>query len=303
MDITRREFLALAGTVWLDFDQKALDDAYDQSVWATNAKQVLDRYARLSDDVRARRPPKRLSYGPTPIEAMDWYPASAAPAPVQVFIHGGAWRFGAAKEWAYAADMLNAAGSHYAVLDFINVIDAGGNLMTMADQVRRAIAWIYRNAGDLGADPERIFISGHSSGAHLAGVAATTEWRKAYGVPDGMVKGAVCLSGLYDLKPVRLSARSRYVKFTDEAEEALSSQRHIDRLNAPVVVAYASLDSPEFQRQSRDFAAAVKSAGKPVKLVVAAEYNHFEAPELFGNPYGLIGREVLAQMNLKLAGV
>ena len=300
MSITRREFLAAAGGVWLDLDQKALDDAYDQRVWATNAQQLLERYAKLSDDVRARRgAPKRLAYGPTPIEAMDWYATSAPNAPVQVFIHGGAWRSGAAKDWAYPADMLNAAGAHYAALDFINVVEAGGNLMTMADQVRRAIAWIYGNAASMGADRERIFISGHSSGGHLAGVAATTDWRADFGVPGDIVKGAVCLSGMYDLKPVRLSARSRYVKFTDEAEQALSSQRHIDRLNAPIVVAYASLDSPEFQRQSRDFAAAVKAAGKPVKLVVAPNYNHFEAPELFGNPYGIVGREVLAQMNLK----
>jgi arylformamidase len=97
---------------------------------------------------------------------------------------------------------------------------------------------------------------------------------------------------------VRLSARSKYVKFTDEMEQALSPQRHLDRLNAPLIVAYAALDSPEFQRQSRDFAAAVKADGKPVQLLVAQGYNHFEAPETLGNPYGLLGRAVLEQMKL-----
>ncbi len=62
---------------------------------------------------------------------------------------------------------------------------------------------------------------------------------------------------MYDLKPVRMSARSSYVKFTDAMEHALSTQRHLDRLNAPVVVAYGSLETPEFQRQSRDFVEAV----------------------------------------------
>ena len=78
----------------------------------------------------------------------------------------------------------------------------------------------------------------------------------------------------------------------------MSAVRHLDRINAPIVVAHASLDSPEFQRQSRDFAAALTAAGKPAKLLVARSYNHFEAPELFGNPFGLLGREVLAQMGL-----
>ena len=63
-------------------------------------------------------------------------------------------------------------------------------------------------------------------------------------------------------------------------------------------MAYASLDSPEFQRQSRDFAAAVKAAGKPVDLLVAHDYNHFEAPETLGNPHGLLGRAALAQIGL-----
>jgi arylformamidase len=116
------------------------------------------------------------------------------------------------------------------------------------------------------------------------------------------VKGGVLLSGMYDLKPVRLSARSRYVHLEDATEDAtedaLSPQRHLDRLRARLVVAYASLDSPEFQRQSRDFAAALKAAGKPVDLLVAQGYNHYEAPETLGNPYGLLGRAALAQMGL-----
>jgi arylformamidase len=103
---------------------------------------------------------------------------------------------------------------------------------------------------------------------------------------------------MFDLKPVRLSARSSYVKFTDEIEQALSPQRHLDRLTVPVILAYGTLETPEFQRQSRDFADAVKAAGKPVQLLVGDGYNHFEIPETLASPYGLLGRAVLAQMNL-----
>ena len=110
--------------------------------------------------------------------------------------------------------MFVSAGAHFVVPDFVWVQDAGGSLMPMADQVRRAIAWVHRNAASFGGDPDRIYVSGHSSGAHLAAVVATTDWRE-YGVPSNIVKGALCCSGLFDLKPVRLSARSSYVKFTD----------------------------------------------------------------------------------------
>jgi arylformamidase len=103
---------------------------------------------------------------------------------------------------------------------------------------------------------------------------------------------------MYDLKPVRLSKRSRYVKFTDEMENALSAIRHLDKLNTPLVLTYGTCETPEFQRQSREFAAAVKAAGKPVALLVGEGYNHFEMLETLANPYGLLGRAAMAQMNL-----
>ena len=164
--------------------------------------------------------------------------------------------------------------------------------------MRRAVAWVHRNAKSFGGDPNRIYVSGHSSGGHLAGVILTTDWPKDFNLPVDTVKGGLCCSGMFDLKPVRLSARSKYVTFTDEMEQALSPQRHLDKLTAPVLVAYGTLESPEFQRQSRDFAAAVKAAGKPVQLLVGEGYNHFEIIETLSNPYGLLGRAVLEQMQL-----
>jgi hypothetical protein len=59
------------------------------------------------------------------------------------------------------------------------------------------------------------------------------------------------MSGMYDMKPVRLSKRGSYVKFTDAMEQAMSSQRHLDLLHAPVVITYGSNETPEFQRQLR----------------------------------------------------
>jgi arylformamidase len=288
--------------VWLDMDQAELDAAYDQIQYAPNLPQIVKRYATNSEAVRARLgPPRRYAYGPTPIEALDVYTTKRENAPINIFIHGGAWRGGLAKDYGFPAELFVLAGAHYVVPDFINVVEAKGNLTPMAEQARRAVAWVYRNAQSFGGDPSRIYVSGHSSGGHLAGVVLVTDWRKDFNLPIDLVKGGLCCSGLFDLKPVRLSARSSYVKFTDDIEQALSSRRHLDKLNAPVIVAYGTLETPEFQRQSRDFAAAVKAAGKPVQLLVAEGYNHFEIPETLGNPYGLLGRAVLAQMNLSQA--
>jgi arylformamidase len=289
---------ASGGAVWLNMNQQALDDAYDQSKYALNRSQILERCASNSDIARERLGvPRRLSYGPTATEALDLYPAAAANAPISIFVHGGAWQRGLAKDYAFAAEMFVNAGSHHVVLDFISVIEAGGDLMPMADQVRRAIAWVYRNAASFSGDANRIHLYGHSSGAHLAWVAMVTDWCGQHDLPPDVIKSGLLCSGMYDLRPVRLSARSRYVRFTDDMEVALSTQRHIDRFCAPVVLAFGSLETPEFQRQSRDFSAALRSAGKRVELLVGSQYNHFEIVETLASPYGLLGRAALAQIS------
>jgi arylformamidase len=285
--------------VWLDMDQTELDAAYNQSVYAPNLQQIVKRYATNSEAVRARLgAPRRYAYGTTPVEGLDVYVTKRPSGPVNIFIHGGAWRVGLAKDYAFAAELFVRAGAHFVVPDFALVQDVGGSLMPMAEQVRRAVSWVHRNAQSFGGDPNRIYVSGHSSGGHLAGVILTTDWPKGFNLPLDTVKGGLFCSGMFDLKPVRLSARSGYVKFTDETEHAVSPQRHLDKLNAPVIVAYGTLETPEFQRQSRDFTAAVKAAGKPVQLLVADGYNHFEIIETLANPHGLLGRAVLEQMNL-----
>jgi arylformamidase len=108
--------------VWLDMDQAELDAAYDQSKYAPNLRQIVTRYATNSEAVRARLgTPRRHAYGPTPIEALDIYTAKRADAPINIFIHGGAWRGGLAKDFAYPAELFVRAGAHYVVLDFISV--------------------------------------------------------------------------------------------------------------------------------------------------------------------------------------
>lgn len=285
--------------VWGNMDQKALDDAYDQAVYASNQKLVQLRRDTNAKKARAvLGEPLRYKYGPSEIEGLDVYRTSVPRAPIAIFVHGGAWRNGASWQFATPAEMFVGAGAHYVVLDFTNVDDAGGNLFPMIEQVRRGIAWVYRNAKEIGGDPEQIFVIGHSSGAHLTGCVCITDWKAEHDLPPRVVAGAVTCSGMYDLRPVRLSKRSKYVNFTDEMVAKLSSIDHIARINMPLVVAYGTEETPEFQRQNREFAAAVKAAGKPVELLVGEGYNHFEIAETLANPYGLLGRATLKLMGL-----
>ena len=285
--------------VFLDYDQEALDRAYNQAAYAPNGQLVQRRMAERSEEARRRLgEPSRLAYGPTPHEQLDWFKAGRANAPVVIYVHGGAWRGNSARAAGHPAEMFVAAGASYVALDFILVEEAGGSLVPMAEQVRRAIAWVYRNAASFGGDPNRLYLAGHSSGAHLGACALTTDWHAAYGLPADVLKAGLLASGMYELYPVSLSARSNYVAFTPSMIEALSPIRHLQHLNVPLVVAYGSEETPEFQRQARDFAAAVKSAGKQVELISAEGYNHFEMLETLSNPFGVLGHTALRHFGL-----
>src|SRR5215831_17469289 len=147
--------------VYLDYDQAALDAAYDQAAYAQNREQLIKR--RISDSELTRRcvgEPERIAYGPTEIERLDIYRTARATAPVFIFIHGGAWRSGRSKDFAVPAAMFLAAGAHYVVPDFAWVQDVGGSLMVLADQVRRAVAWVYQNATQFGGDPNGLYLGG-----------------------------------------------------------------------------------------------------------------------------------------------
>src|SRR5438128_5238266 len=114
------------------------------------------------------------------------------------------------------------------------------------------------------------------------------------------IKGAVCASGMYDLYPASLSARNLYLNFhLGDTMTALSPILHIDNIHFPIVIGHGTKETPEFQRQSDDFAAAVRAAGKDVTLIVAPGYNHFEFAETFANPYGALGRASLKLMGLQ----
>jgi arylformamidase len=286
--------------VWMEMDQVELDAAYDQAAYAPLINQIQKRFASSSETTRARLgAPKRLAYGPTPIEALDLYPAKTPNAPIFIYIHGGRWLRGNASDHGYPADLFVNAGVNYVVPDFIQVDAANGDIRPMAEQARSAIAWVFKNAASFGGDTRRFYVGGHSSGGHLCGVALVTDWQKDFGLPADMVTGGLLMSGLYDLKPARLSGtRSAYVKFNDDMEQSMSSIRQIDMLRAPIIVTYGTYETPEFQRQSRDFAAAVKAAGKPVELIEAPNFNHFEMCESLANPYGPNGLAALKLMKL-----
>jgi arylformamidase len=281
--------------VYLDYNQAELDDAYDQTKWAENMQQTLESYtAQSTRCCKVLGPPDRFSYGSVDVERLSVFRTAIDHAPVHIFVHGGSWRTGTAAQYAFPAEGFVSSGAHYVALDFSSILDVAGDLGALVSQVRRAIAWIYRNAHTFGGDPERLYIGGHSSGAHLAAAALTTDWRQ-WDTPSDILKGGILMSGMYDLYPVHLSARSRYVSFDNAVVDSFSPCRHISRLSAPIVVAWGTKESPEFVAQGEFFARAVASAGKSARTFIARDHDHFEMMNLFTSN-GPLGRLALEQM-------
>lgn len=288
------------GKVFLDYTQEELDRAYDQRAWAPNAQSVIARYTTDSKAVQAKHKFKTVRYGPSDDEVMDVFPPVSAPAgrlaPIHVFIHGGAWRLLTKDDSSFPAPTFVENGVIYVALNFAVIPKV--RLPEMADQCRRAIAWLGRNAREIGGDPERIFISGHSSGGHLAGVMLTTDWPR-YGASETVIKAGLAVSGMFDLAPVLLSARSSYVVLSKDEEHALSAMRHLDRIRCPIAVAYGDGESPEFKRHARDFAAALKARGTFAStLIEGKNLNHFEIINTLAQADGLLGRLALQQIGV-----
>ncbi|MFT4118785.1 alpha/beta hydrolase [Bradyrhizobium sp.] len=268
--------------VYLHYTQSELDRAFDQTQWASNMKDLVARWAETSRSVRDNEPRMETRrYGAGANEDLQIFPAEDRDRPIQVFIHGGEWKRRDNLGTAFPALSLVPAGFNFVNLNFEAVPNV--TIPEMLDQVQRAVVWIYRNARDFGADPDAIHLSGHSSGAHLAAVLATTEWEK-FGVPADILKSVACIGGLYDMEPVLLSMRRAWVKLTAEEADRLSPLYHVDRIRAPVAVVYGGNESPEFRRQALAFHHALLAAGKRSDLTEMPGQNHFEVLDALHHP-------------------
>ena len=139
-------------------------------------------------------------------------------------------------------------------------------------------------------------MSRHIRRDRISGVALLTDWEKAFGLPDDVIKSALLVSGMYDLRPVMLSARASYVKLSDAEVLELSAILQPQKLRTPLTMAYGSKETPEFRRQPRAYLEALQAAGKTARLVEVPGVNHFEILKSMGDPGSEVAKISLASM-------
>ena len=261
--------------IWRDMDLATLDREYNARATVPDFDAELRRYQKTSAHARATLPhTANLIYDPASNNALDWFPGHPG-APIFLWIHGGYWRALSKSDNACIAPGLTSAGIHVAIIDYS--LAPAVTLDTILHQVRTATTYVHTQAQSHGADPTRLYVGGSSAGAHLAAMLASD--------PPAPIKGAICLSGLYDLEPIRLSHINAWLNLDQPTAARLSPQNHIPKSPAPTLLAsVGGLETSEFKRQTHDYAAAWSAAGHRALLVPEPARHHFDIVLSLGDP-------------------
>ena len=257
----------------------------------------LTREAALSEKARKEFKGARLDvpYGDTPLQRLDIFPTARKDAPIHVYIHGGFWRALDKAAYSHIGATLARAGAvgvliNYDLCPKVTVDD-------VVRQTMAAIAWTYRHGGELGGDPNRIYVSGHSAGGQLAAMALVHDWR-ADGLPGDFIKGIGVLSGVLDLEPVLRIEANAEIQLKPEMVARNSPLFLEPKVMAPVIVAPGGDEPEAWVQQSRDYAAMLQSRGYPVSLMVMPGHHHFSLTLALSDPGDPLMAAMLKQMGL-----
>lgn len=190
------------------------------------------------------------AYGPSPAETLDIFPARKGDGSVLVFIHGGYWRSLDKKDFSFLAPAWVDAGVSLVVVNY--GLAPAITVERIVQQMLAASAWVYRHAEEYGMDEERLFVSGHSAGGHLAAMMLAALW-PVYerSLPKDLYKGALAVSGVYDLRPlVQVDWLQGDLRLDEASALKLSPAYLPPATRAPLALAVGGLESSEFKRQN-----------------------------------------------------
>ena len=213
--------------------------------------QIFARWAEQSAATRRLRACLiDLPYGETASERLDLFPARSDSAPLLVYIHGGYWRSLDKSDFSWLAPPFVNHGVSVALLNY--GLAPKTSMEEIVRQMLRAHAWLYRNGDRLGFDPSRIYVAGHSAGAHLTAMMMAALW-PAYGadLPADLVKAGLAVSGIYDLEPLQHAPFIQAdLKLTAKRARLLSPVHMPPATDRPLYTAVGALESSEFRRQT-----------------------------------------------------
>ncbi len=234
-----------------------LEAQYNNRARVADHAQIFARWGQASALVR-EQPGAVLdvAYGPGAGETLDIFAAApgmapAAGAPVLVFIHGGYWRSLDKAEHAFVAPVFNAAGALVVVPNYALCPAVTPEHITL--QMARMLAWVWAHAAEHGGDASRMVLVGHSAGGHLATMLLSCRWKEVVPeMPAQPLAGALSISGLYDLEPLRhMPSVQADLRLTPAAVARLSPAFFPRPKGAKLYTVVGLDESDEFLRQNR----------------------------------------------------
>ena len=260
-------------------DRAALDAAYNNTaaVGPAQREAYVAAWMKRSDAIRTTAGARLdLRYGDGARHRLDVFPCGRTGAPTLVYIHGGYWQTNDKEPYAFLGEGLLPAGFNLALIEY--TLAPAVRLDEIVREVRRAVAWVIDHAKELGGDPARVFVSGHSAGGHLTAMAMT----------EPRVAGGVAISGIYDLEPIRLNYLNEKLGLDVGEAERNSPMRYLPSRAAPLVVTVGLGELPELVRQSEEYAAAWQGRGLRGLYLPVARHDHFSILEELAQPNGAI---------------
>ncbi len=256
----------------------AIDAAYRPSAALApgvfEANMVLYR-ERSAEAYRTLPHERDLCYDAQSGQCLDIFPAPGPGLkPVFVFIHGGYWRMLSKNESTFMAGALTRRGVSVVAVDY--TLAPAVKLCEIVRQVRTSIAWLHQNGSAHGIDPARIFVGGSSAGGHLTGALVADGWREAMGLPEDVIKGAMPVSGIFDLAPLSKSFVNAWMDFSADEIQDLSPIHHLPPRPCKMVLTWGENETSGFKDQSRDYLAACQSAGFSADAIEIPGRNHFD---------------------------
>ncbi len=276
-----------------------LDAQYNNRARVPDHAQVMARWSEASALARTA-PAARLDlrYGAGAGETLDIFPAARPAAPVLIFIHGGYWRALDKADHSFVAPSFNADGAMVVVPNYALCPAVGIEHITL--QMAAVVAWVWRHAAAHGGDPTRIALAGHSAGGHLAAMLLSCRWREvAEGLPAQPLVGALSISGLYDLEPLRHTPFLQADLRLTPASVARLSPAFFPRPKGGKLYTTVGLDeSDEFLRQNRLIRDVWGPTAVPVCETVAGR-NHFTVLASLADPAGRLHELALRLLGLR----
>jgi len=249
------------------------DAQYNNRARIPEHLQILAEWAERSAAARAALPATLdIAYGRDPAERLDLFPAATPRAPVLVYIHGGYWRALDKADASFIAPPFVAAGAAVVVTNY--ALCPAASIEEIVRQQREALAWVWRHAAELGGDPERIVVAGHSAGGHLAAMTLATDWPAVDPrLPADLVKGALSLSGVFELEPLRHAPFLASDLRLDAAAAERLSPIALAAPKRPLFALVGGDESKEFLRQNALIAETWGPAAVPVCEAVPGRHH------------------------------